>query len=714
MLVLSSDGATLNLPSDPAFTSTSITFLATSPTGQAGTLTAGESVTVPIDFQSTTTNPTINFQLSQTDTTQPFDWSQITAGVAQYLSNTPNAAAALAYLENEVGSTWGDYIAMLDRNADLVPRQLGSPNDPKVLFNIEFDKALAAVNTSLSGNLQSSQPGVSLVGLGVYAVDATSDASFATTSLNDGSFVFSTLPSRHVHIRRRSRAAHFQCHFHRKHRAIADGCGADRRAGAQIAGQVLSQASSVAIAGAIVQATNEADGQDFSATADANGNYDLTGLPAGIYDLVVTASGYAQAEVLGVDVSQSNVSETVNLAVQSSISGVVSLSSGGPAESTLDVTASIFGSTDANQTFTNSSTSTSFTLDGLSAGTYDVTLGLPGYISQTISSVVVGAGESLDLGTITLAPASEIDGTVTSTDPNNPAAEMLVQALQGGTVVGSAVTDSSGNFQIINLSPGTYTLAAPSGAVVTAPTVTLALGQTVTGQSILVQPGGTIAGAVTSPGNLPLAGMSVFLAGPGGLSETSTTDSSGDYQFAGLITGSYEVYLLIAGRQTSQAVSVSSVDGSAITADLQLAYAATITGTLVDGSGNPIPDGIVTLYQSGAPIADAQTSASGVYTFLILDPGTFDLAAAASDGTFNVVTGLVVNAGASVTQNFQVGGGTNRDHGECRHSDNHWGFRCTPARGGGGSHGRGADDCHGERHGIVRQSGRGKLHRLRV
>ena len=224
---------------------------------------------------------------------------------------------------------------------------------------------------------------------------------------------------------------------------------------------------------------------------------------------------------------------------------------------------------------------------------------------------------------------------------------MLVEALQGSTVVGSTITDSSGNFQITNLSPGTYTLAAQSGPIVALPPVTVALGRTVTGQSILVQPGGTIIGAVTGPVSAPLAGMSVFLAGPGGLSETTTTDSNGNYQFTGLNTGSYQVYLLIGGAQTSQAVSVTSLDGTAVTANLQLAYAAMVTGTLTDGSGNPITDGTVTLYQSGQAIANAQTNAAGVYTFLIIQPGTFDLAALASEGTFGVVTGLVVNAGSA-------------------------------------------------------------------
>ena len=105
-------------------------------------------------------------------------------------------------------------------------------------------------------------------------------------------------------------------------------------------------------------------------------------------------------------------------------------------------------------------------------------------------------------------------------------------------------------------------------------------------------------------------------------------------------------------------VSVAALDGTAVTANLQLAYVATITGTLTDGSGNPITDGAVTLFQSGQAIVDAQTNSSGVYTFLIIQPGTFDLAAAAPEGTFDTVTGVVVKTGSAVVQNFRSGTGT--------------------------------------------------------
>ena len=197
------------------------------------------------------------------------------------------------------------------------------------------------------------------------------------------------------------------------------------------------------------------------------------GLPPGIYDLVVNAAGYGLADVLGVDVTAGNALESLTLSPASSLTGTISLASGGPSETTLQVTAALAGSTDPNQTFTTSSTSSTFNLTGLGAGTYAVTLALPGYITQTVSGVVVAAGQSVDLGNITLDPASEIDGTVTSTDPNNPAAEISVQALQNGTVVAGTVTDSSGNFQLTNLQLGTYTLTVPDGVIVTAPTVTV-------------------------------------------------------------------------------------------------------------------------------------------------------------------------------------------------------------------------------------------------
>ena len=658
LLVISATGATVSLPSNPAFAPSSLSFLAASATGEAGTLTAGETVTIPIDFQSTATEPDVDLQLGQTDTSQPFSWAEIASGVAEYETNQPNATAALTNLENEVGSTWANYVAMLDSNANLIPAALGDPENVKDLFNIEFNKALAAVNTSISGTLQDSEPGMSLGGLTVYASDTTSGATFSTTTLNDGSFAFPTLPSSTYTLGVNGVLVSTQQTYTLAAGQSMTGVHLNATPGAQIAGQVMDPVSNLPIPGATITATNETTGQGFSVTTDSNGNYMLSGLPAAVYDLVVTAPSYARSEVAGVDVTQSNATEVVSLVGEGVITGTIASASGGLQESTLTVTAGIVGSTDANQTFTTTSTTTGFELDGLPAGTYNVTLSLPGYIPQTESGVVVTGGQSTDLGTITLSPASEIDGTVTSSDPAVPATGLVIQAVKGGTIVGSAVTNASGTFQIMNLPAGTYTLTAPLAVVANGPTVTVAAGQIVTGELIQVQPGGAISGRVSSSSGTLLPGLTVELSGPNGLAETTTTDSSGGYEFESLVSGSYEVYLQIGGTQALQTVNVMELDGSAVTANLQLPYAAEITGTVTDGSGNPITDGTITLYSSGSLIATAETNASGVYEFLVMQPGTFDLSASASEGTFPTITGLMVAVGNTATQNFQIGTAT--------------------------------------------------------
>ena len=345
-------------------------------------------------------------------------------------------------------------------------------------------------------------------------------------------------------------------------------------AGASISGQVFRQGTSQPIAGATITASNEAGGPGFVLISDANGNYDFTGLSAGVFDLVVDAPGYARAVLRGVDVTASNAVETISLVDESALTGTVNVANGGPGFGTLHVMTQPSGNTDPHQLYSVSSTLNSFSLGGLPGGTYDITLSLTGYITQTIASVVVPGGQSVSLGTVTLAPASEIDGTVTSSDSNNPAAGILIQGLQGSTVIGSALADGSGNFQILNLPAGTYTLALPAatGAFVTALTVTVAQGQTVTGEAIVVQPGGTISGSVVKPPSSPIAGIPVYLSGPAGLALSTTTDSSGNYQFTGLGTGAYLVYLPLGGAQASQTVNVSLLDGTAVTANLQLSY----------------------------------------------------------------------------------------------------------------------------------------------
>ena len=661
LLILSSDAANLNLPSNPAFASSSLTFLAASSTGIAGTLTAGESVTVVIDFVSTTTNANINFQLAQADLTRTFDYSQIAAGLVQ--NNVANSASALTFLENEVGPTWGDYAAMLDRNANLIPAQLGSPNDFKALFNIEFNKALAAVTTSISGTIQGSHPGLSLGGLSVFAIDKTSGATFAAITLNDGSFTFPNLPASTYtfSVTGVSLISTPTVNLNAGQALTGVTLAADQ--GAQISGRVQTQdASPAAIAGALLQARNETTGLVFSTTSDSSGNYTFAGLPAGIYDLVINAAGFARAEIAGVDLTLNNATQPIALTTQSTIGGTIVLGSGGPAESTLVVTAALAGSIDPNQTFSTFSTSTSFLLAQLPAGTYTVTVKLPGYVTQTFTSQVVAASANLDLGTINLIPVASIAGTLLPGSQQVSVSDTLIDATQNGQVIGTAYTDASGKYTISNLAPGAYTITAVlPGVIADQVSSTVAAGVNQTGVNLTLHPGGVIQGIVTATSDgQALQGMVVSLLDPSGNEQATFTDANGAYSFTGLAAGSYTVFLSLSAANNVQTVTVADLNGTPVQANFTAPtlYDTRLEGLVLDAAQNPIASAQVSLIQNGAIVATVGSAADGSYTFLLAQGGTYSLQVDALSGGGTFVSGVAVTSHSTLKQNLTAGTGS--------------------------------------------------------
>jgi hypothetical protein len=600
------------------------------------------------------------------DGTQPIDWnyiSQVLLADQQTIADWP---AVFAQVQQQLGSTFGDLVRILAQDATLLPTALGDPTNVADVLDLEVTKAQAAIHASISGKLETKDLSVPFAGASVYAEGAATQQVYQTYALNDGSFIFPNVVPDTYTLSVDGALVDSGGSAAVASNTPVTGVAVAISAGAEISGQVLSQTGNQPIAGAKIEAANEADGQTFLGTSDANGNYDFRGLPAGVYDLVVDAAVYARKVVTGVDVTSANALETVTLSAESSLTGSIRLADGGPGESGLQilaVPASNIASSNGgmNQVYSASSDLNTFTLGGLPGDSYDVTISMPGYIPESLANVSVLPGQTLSLGTITLDPASEIAGTITSSDPNTAPAGLTVEALQGGTVVGSAVADDAGSFQIADLPAGTYTLALPeaTAALATAPTVSVTTAQTVNNVAVEIQPGGIISGTVSqTTSNALIAGIPVFLSGPGGLSKTTATDSNGNYRFSGLGTGDYQVYLLVGGSQTAEAVSVTSLDGTVLTANLQLAYVGIISGNLTDGAGQPITDGTLTLFDSGSPVASATADQSGAYEFLVLQPGTYDLMATASQATFDLVAGITVKAGDALVQNFQSGSAT--------------------------------------------------------
>jgi RHS repeat-associated protein len=150
LLELTADGATLKLPDQREFQGASVWFLAPSPLGPAGILRPGQTVEIPVQFQSVTTNPTINFQLNIADDSQPMNWAA--QEQALQIPTIPNAAWPIVFSNfvANMGNTVESYHAVLAADATYLGQFADTNNgfdqlvDILPLVEFEIEKANAA------------------------------------------------------------------------------------------------------------------------------------------------------------------------------------------------------------------------------------------------------------------------------------------------------------------------------------------------------------------------------------------------------------------------------------------------------------------------------------------------------------------------------------------------------------------------------------------
>lgn len=316
-----------------------------------------------------------------------------------------------------------------------------------------------------------------------------------------------------------------------------------------------------------------------------------------------------------------------------SISGIVTgadTSGAGLADVSVQLTLS--GGTQVDDTTTDSTGAYSFT--GLQAATYLVQFS-PDYNSNhlgaTSSPVSLSDGQAASGVNASLAVGGSVSGTISlSTGPlTQPASVALVA--EGATVTGPAdlfyiSTAPDGTFTFTGLSGGSYTLAfaGPYGSNIApqywsdaarladASYFTVTPGQTQSDKNAVLQPGSSVSGTVTGAG-APLAfGFVQALAADGTVVANGSTASDGTYSIVGLPAGSITLKFAppMGGNFLPQWWSGASTVGAAqyfdvpaATAltgyDAQLPVGASISGTIKDAGGNPIPYASASARQAG-------------------------------------------------------------------------------------------------------------------
>ncbi len=274
-----------------------------------------------------------------------------------------------------------------------------------------------------------------------------------------------------------------------------------------------------------------------------------------------------------------------------------------------------------------------FTIQGLTPNTYQATVGMPGFASQTFR-VVISSGVTTDLGTVRLAMTVSkmtMTGKVAdaSTGASIPGAEVVVA---GTALTGRA--DFAGTYVIADIDhPSEFTLKASatgytgkSYIVRSAPWIQT-MDITLTPQVITGSLTGTV---VDASSGQPLSGVTLALVGDP--SARATTDSAGTFTFNAVPKGAQQVTLSSSGyatRTLTTAIIAGAVNNvGKITLSVN-PVGASVRGTVWDAAANA-PFAGVQVQVSGTGLRQTVTAADGTYRLDDVSPGTVTVAATAA------------------------------------------------------------------------------------
>jgi hypothetical protein len=398
------------------------------------------------------------------------------------------------------------------------------------------------------------------------------------------------------------------------------------------------------------------------AASETNGTYRVSGLAQGKYEIRVAASGFMETSKTGVIVTPGKETGDVDfpLSKGASISGRVVTVEGMVPKKGASVLA-IKGEEVAGYALTQEDGS--YTLDGLSAGTYDVELQGEDVV---VKGIKLSDGQMTTGIDFTPPATASISGKVVEETGSLPVegATVLVSEYVSGEslprLVNAAGTDSGGGYTIRGLETGAYVVEVKKLGYEAQKKdhLTVAANQGVTdlGFSIgKMARVGSISGTVKASMTLmPLAGTEIRITDEEGdyvpIGSDNLTSKSGTYAINGLRPGSYSICARTVGYADEWYPNARVAPDSTTPVGFLMTRGGSISGTVTTAENQPVGDAMVFFKEDslgvGAPLlGDTRTDNKGKFLIEHIKAGVYTVVLFKEDHSPGTVTGVRVTGG---------------------------------------------------------------------
>ncbi|WP_127533002.1 beta strand repeat-containing protein [Paenibacillus kobensis] len=403
---------------------------------------------------------------------------------------------------------------------------------------------------------------------------------------------------------------------------------------AAVTGQVVDASTGAGISGAVINVTDVYGHPVSPSFSDENGNFGLSGIPAG--NLIVTASTPGAGTDSGAIVTAPGQTTNVQLSLTpnpGNVFGFVSDSADGSdlSGATVRIYDGVTGALIATVITDNGGV---YTYPNLPAGPYTASAAASGYASELGGFTIVSGATTRFSFTLDKLPG-RISGRVTA-DPGGTAIQgatlVLRQYNNFGPVISSILTDSDGNYDLGEVAAANYIVTASQSGFVTIQTSASVLpGQNAAVNFSLAPAPLSVSGKVTDVGtgaSLPDSSI-VIIDDNGVIVGNGVTDKSGQYTVPSVPAGNLTVIASDPGYQSGTGYVIQPVQQVPPTrnqtADLSLNNGpAAIEGTVVDDTvGSPVSGAIVTVLEpvNNVPLGTTVTDGTGSYQIGGLVPG---------------------------------------------------------------------------------------------